>query len=79
LTGNWANYIGKDIVAYMDKSFRTINARNSRRLAGHSMGDYGALKIGMLYPEVFGAVYGLSPATIGSGADFNIKDPYSRT
>lgn len=78
LTGNWADYIGKDVVAYIDKSFRTINDRNSRGLAGHSMGGYGALKIGMLYPEVFGAVYALSPGMIGWGADFNLKDPIFR-
>ncbi|MEO6000164.1 MAG: alpha/beta hydrolase-fold protein [Chitinophagaceae bacterium] len=75
LTGNWADYIGKDVVSYMDKSFRTINDRNSRGLAGHSMGGYGALKIGMLFPEVFGAVYSLSPATIGWGAEFDLKVP----
>jgi enterochelin esterase-like enzyme len=32
----------------------------SRGLAGHSMGGYGALKIGMKRPEVFGSLYLMS-------------------
>lgn len=75
LTGNWANYIGKDIVNYVDKKYRTIPNRNSRGLTGHSMGGNGALKIGMLYAEVFGAVYALSPAVLDWGAEFSISNP----
>ncbi|MDX2071047.1 MAG: alpha/beta hydrolase-fold protein [Haliscomenobacter sp.] len=75
LTGNWADYIAKDVVNYMDKKYRTIPNRNSRGLTGHSMGGNGALKIGMLYPEIFGAVYALSPAVLGWGAEFSITNP----
>lgn len=79
LTGNWADYIGKDVVNYIDKKYRTIPNRNSRGLTGHSMGGNGALKIGMLYSEVFGAVYALSPAAIGWAADFSINNPAFRS
>jgi enterochelin esterase-like enzyme len=65
LTGNWADYIGKDVVDFIDKKYRTIPNRNSRGLTGHSMGCNGALKLDMLYPDVFGAVYALSPAVLG--------------
>ena len=75
LTGNWADYIAKDIVDYIDKKYLTIPDRNSRGLTGHSMGGYGALKIGMLYPEVFGAVYASSPATLDWAADFTVNNP----
>ena len=75
LTGNWADYIGKDVVDYIDRRYRTIANRNSRGLSGHSLGGNGALKIGMLYPDVFGAVYALSPAVLGWGGDFTINDP----
>lgn len=75
LTGNWADYIAKDVVHYIDKRYRTIANRNSRGLSGHSLGGNGALKIGMLYPDVFGAVYALSPAVLGWGGDFTINDP----
>ncbi|MFD2937400.1 alpha/beta hydrolase-fold protein [Spirosoma flavum] len=46
LTGNWTDYIGKDVVAYIDKRYRTIANKNSRGLSGHSMGGNGALKNG---------------------------------
>ncbi|MBD2755268.1 alpha/beta hydrolase [Spirosoma validum] len=73
LTGNWSDYIGKDVVAYIDKRYRTIANRNSRGLSGHSMGGNGALKIGMLYPEVFGTVYAHSPANLGWAAEFSLN------
>ena len=72
-TGNWSDYISKDVVAYIDKDFRTIANRNSRGIAGHSMGGNGALKIAMLYPNIFGCVYALSPAVLNWGDDFNLN------
>ncbi|MEO9004625.1 MAG: alpha/beta hydrolase-fold protein [Ginsengibacter sp.] len=75
LTGNWVDYIAKDVVDYIDKRYRTIANRNSRGLSGQSLGGNGALKIGMLYPDVFGAVYALSPGLLGWGGGFNINDP----
>ncbi len=74
LTGNWADFIAKDVVAYIDKNFRTIPDRNSRGLSGHSMGGNGALKIGMLFSNVFGAVYALSPAVLNWSEDFTIRN-----
>lgn len=75
LTGNWADYIAKDIVNFIDKKYRTIPDRNSRGLTGHSMGGNGALKIGMEYPDIFGAVYALSPAVLGWATDFSVNSP----
>jgi len=65
LTGKWADFSGKDLVTYIDKNYRTIPNRESRGVAGHSMGGQGAIKMGMLFPEVFSSVYALSPATLG--------------
>jgi hypothetical protein len=64
LTGNWADYIAKDVVDYVDKHFRTIPKKNSRGIAGASMGGNGALKMGMLFPGVFSSVYATTPATL---------------
>lgn len=75
LTGNWADYIAKDVVNYIDKRCRTIPSRNSRGLSGHSMGGNGALKLGMLYPDIFGAVYAFSSAVLGWAAEFTINNP----
>ena len=73
VTGNWADYIGKDVVQYMDKNFRTIPHRKSRGLCGHSMGGNGALKLGMLFADTFNAVYALSPAVLDWHSDFSLS------
>jgi len=62
LTGNWADFTAKDLVNYVDKNYRTIPQSDSRGIAGWSMGGFGAVRLGMLYPEVFSSVYSLSPA-----------------
>lgn len=64
LTGNWADYIAKDVVNYVDKHFRTIPYKDSRGISGASMGGNGALKMGMLYPDIFSCVYANTPATL---------------
>jgi len=63
-TGNWADFTAVDLVSYIDKTYRTLDVRESRGIAGHSMGGYGAIKLGMQFPEVFSVVYGLSPAVL---------------
>lgn len=75
LIGNWTDFIGKDLVGYVDKNFRTLPNRDSRGLAGHSMGGHGALKIGMLYADVFGAVYAMSPAVLNWAEEMNVSNP----
>jgi len=59
-TGNWEDFITRDLVRYVDARFRTIPRPSSRGIAGHSMGGYGALKLAMKHPDIYGAVYGLS-------------------
>lgn len=59
-TGDWEAYLTHDLVAYVDAHYRTIPARASRGLAGHSMGGYGTIRIAMKYPEVFSSIYILS-------------------
>lgn len=65
-TGNWEEFIAKDLVNYVDKNYRTIPQASGRGLCGHSMGGYGALRIGEKYPGVFSAVYLLSPCCLNS-------------
>ncbi len=75
LTGKWADYIARDVVAYIDKHFRTIPNKNSRGISGASMGGNGALKMGMLFPDVFSSVYATTPATLNwsDGINTNIE------
>ena len=59
-TGDWEKFVAEDLVAYMDSHYRTLADRMSRGLAGHSMGGYGALRIGMKRPDVFWSLYVMS-------------------
>jgi enterochelin esterase-like enzyme len=65
-TGDFERFIARDLVAYVDAHYRTIANRTSRGLAGHSMGGYGATRIGMKYPDVFGSLYIMSPCCLAS-------------
>jgi enterochelin esterase-like enzyme len=59
-TGDWERFVAEDLVAYVDGHYRTLANRMSRGLAGHSMGGYGALRIGMKRPDVFSSLYVMS-------------------
>jgi enterochelin esterase-like enzyme len=63
-TGDFEQFISHDVVAYIDSHYRTIPKRTSRGLAGHSMGGYGASRIGMKHPDVFGSLYIMSPCCL---------------
>jgi S-formylglutathione hydrolase FrmB len=64
VTGDWESFIARDLVRYIDRQYRTIPAAASRGLAGHSMGGYGAARIGMKYPDVFSGIYVMSGCCI---------------
>ena len=55
-TGDFEQYVAHDVVAYIDEHYRTIPNRTGRGLVGHSMGGYGAARIGMKHPDVFGSL-----------------------
>jgi S-formylglutathione hydrolase len=61
VTGNWEDFIVRDLVGNIDANYRTIARAESRGIAGHSMGGYGAVMLSMKHPELFSAVYALSP------------------
>jgi pimeloyl-ACP methyl ester carboxylesterase len=67
VTGNWDDFVVKELVPYIDANFKTLPNRNSRGIAGVFMGGYGAIRLSMRHPDVFGSVYGLHPVGTGSG------------
>ena len=75
VTGNWEDFTTKELVTFIDKKYRTIANSKNRGLAGHSMGGYGAITLGMKHPEVFSAVYALNPAIIDWAGDLTIETP----
>jgi pimeloyl-ACP methyl ester carboxylesterase len=71
VTGNWEDFIVRDLVNYVDTNYRTIPRAESRGIAGHSMGGYGSVMLGMKHPEIFSAVYALSPCCLAMEADMS--------
>ena len=65
-TGDFENYVVHDVVNYIDAHYRTIPNRISRGLVGHSMGGYGASRIGMKHPDVFASLYIMSPCCLSA-------------
>jgi S-formylglutathione hydrolase FrmB len=75
VTGNWEDFTVRDLVRHVDGKYRTLASASSRGLAGHSMGGYGAIKLGMKHPDVYSVVYALNPAVLGWGRDITIENP----
>ena len=68
-TGDWEDYVASELVSWIDSHYRTIANRASRGLAGHSMGGYGTVRIGMKHPDVFSSIYALSACCLDSGVN----------
>jgi S-formylglutathione hydrolase FrmB len=67
VTGNWEDFVIKEAIPYIDANFRTRPERDSRGITGEFIGAYGAIRLGMRHPDVFGAVYAMHPVGTGSG------------
>ena len=62
--GDFERFISHDLIAAIDARYRTIPKRESRGLAGHSMGGYGTARIGMKHADMYGAIYMMSPCCL---------------
>ena len=61
-TDKYESYILKELIPDVEKRFRASSERESRAIAGLSMGGYGALKFGVKHPEMFVFAASLSGA-----------------
>jgi S-formylglutathione hydrolase len=73
-TGNWEKFLTSDLVSYIDSHYRTIPDRMSRGLAGHSMGGYGTVRLGMKFPEVYSSIYAMSACCLIPNTDAGRED-----
>jgi S-formylglutathione hydrolase len=64
VTGRWEDFLIEDLVPWIDARFRTLATSDARGIAGHSMGGFGALRLALRHPDLFGAVYAFSPCCI---------------
>ena len=53
-TGDYEDYLTREIVPFVDDNFRTIRDKNSRAVMGKSSGGYGALIMAMRHSDIFG-------------------------
>lgn len=69
---HYDDYIARDLVAWVDSTWRTKPDREHRAIAGLSMGGYGAITLALSYPDVFSAAAShsgvLSPLYVGPAA-----------
>lgn len=54
--------VSKDLIPFIDATFRTISDREHRAIAGLSMGGGEAFRIGLNHPDKFAYIGGFSPA-----------------
>jgi endo-1,4-beta-xylanase len=71
--GHWPveSMIVKDLIPYIDRSYRTIAAREARGVEGFSMGGFGAAHLAFKFPDIFGV------AVIDAGA-FNSLETFQK-
>ena len=67
---SYCQYVGKELVEYMNKTFGFSDKKEDTYIGGISMGGFGAIHTGLYFPNTFGKVVGLSSALI----IHNIKD-----
>jgi len=75
VTGNWDDFAVKELVPYVDTNFRTLARSSSRAIVGNFIGGYGALRLGILHPDVFGTVYAMHPVGTWSGVEVFTSRP----
>jgi hypothetical protein len=67
--------VTQELVPYVDANFKTIPNRNSRGVAGVFIGGYGAIRLAMRRPDVFGSVYAMHPVGTGTGVGVSMTIP----
>lgn len=84
-SGQWEDFITRDLIAWTDSRFRTLARAESRGIAGHSMGGFGAMYLGMRHGgATYGALYAMSPCcttrtSFDSTRDGALWDALART
>jgi S-formylglutathione hydrolase FrmB len=65
----FAEFLVQDLPRWTESHFRTLAQKGSRGITGISMGGYGAVKLALTHPDLYGSVSALSGAIIPFGWD----------
>ncbi|WP_400079087.1 alpha/beta hydrolase [Winogradskyella sp. R77965] len=70
VTGNWEDFVTKDVINFIDKNYRTIPKKEARAIMGHSMGAAAVANISLKHTDKYSVVYLMSPAIGKSAEDY---------
>ncbi|MDD5766723.1 MAG: alpha/beta hydrolase family protein [Candidatus Marinimicrobia bacterium] len=65
----YETYIAREVVAFIDKNYRTVADSTGRYLCGLSMGGHGAITLLAKYPEQYAGAGSMSGAMAMTGRD----------
>ena len=60
----YEEFLTGDLIAQIEKRYRVRGGQNARGITGISMGGYGAFKLALKHPDLYGSVSSLSGALI---------------
>ncbi|HEY6398466.1 MAG TPA: alpha/beta hydrolase-fold protein [Solirubrobacteraceae bacterium] len=69
VSGHFGSYVAKDVVAFVDSTYRTIASARSRGVFGFSSGGMGAWNIVSQNPDIFAAMAVFSADTFAATRD----------
>ena len=59
-SSQYETHVAREVVAFVDTTYRTIPERTGRAITGLSMGGHGALFLALRHPDTFGAAGSMS-------------------
>ena len=65
----YEDVVARDLVEYVDSHYRTLATRESRAIAGISMGGFGSALIALRHPDLFGTAGPLSAPLASARAE----------
>ena len=65
--GKFGKFTGVELIEYIRKTFGLCCTKEETFISGLSMGGFGALHVGLSYPDTFGKIIALSSALIVHG------------
>lgn len=71
----YEDYFFKELIPYIEKTYRVDSRRSMRSVAGFSMGGGGSVGYGLRHPEMFNVVYAMSAYLRRQPLDFLKNDP----
>jgi S-formylglutathione hydrolase FrmB len=65
----WEEFLAGDLIRQVESRYRVLAGAASRGITGISMGGFGAMKLALKHPDLYGTVSALSGALIPIGLD----------